>query len=650
MKNTTLLSGALLVAASTGFSLVARADVQLYSLFTDNMVLQRDKPVPVWGMAKAGEHVAVKVGKQTQRTVAGASGEWTVTLKPMSTMASVPFEVDGDNKIVLQNVAVGDVYICSGQSNMEFNVQGVINSANEIAAANYPNIRLLTVPRAVEGTPQRSFVGPVNWSVCSPQTVPGFSAVGYFFGRELNQKTGIPIGLINSNWGGTIAQAWTSRDTLLKRDDFHDETLKTEASFQVTPEQIFAQQNSWFTEHDPGTRAAWNNPTTDGTTWKTMTLPGSWENSGLPDFDGVVWYRKTVEIPPAWDGKDLSLSLGAIDDSETTFFNGTPVGHTVGWLAPRQYTIPAALVKAGKAMIAVRVLDTGGLGGFSGGNLSLGLSGDDTGKIDLGGDWSYQVGAAFKDMGPVPPVLASLGGDPNRPTVLYNGMIAPIEPFAVRGAIWYQGESNADHATQYRTLFPDMIRDWRTHWNAKTDGSDFAFYFVQLANFMARNNQPVESGWAELRDAQYNTLNVPGTGMASAIDIGDGGDIHPKNKQDVGKRLALNALVKIYGQKVEFTGPTFKSMKVVGNTAHIEFTHAAGLKTSDGTAPRTFAIQGDDGKWVTATARIEGNSVILSNDAVAKPKAVRYGWANNPDVNLFNSDGLPANPFRTDAP
>ncbi len=650
MKNTTLLSSAVLVAASTGFSLMAHADVQLYSLFTDNMVLQRDKPVPVWGTAKPGEKVALMVGKQTQRTVADATGNWTVTLKAMPMMASVPFEVDGENKLQLQNVAVGDVYICSGQSNMQFAVQGTNNAAAEIAAANYPGIRLLTVSDTTAGTPQRSFAAPVSWSVCSPQTVPGFSAVAYFFGREVNQKTGIPIGLIHSSWGGTVAQAWVSRDTLLKRDDFRDETLKTEASFNVSQADVMAQQNAWFAEHDPGTKASWNGATTDATAWKAMKLPASWENAGLPDFDGIVWFRKTVDIPPAWAGKELKLSLGAIDDSDTTFFNGVPVGNTVGWLQGRQYTIPAAQVKAGKATVAVRVLDTGGLGGFSGGDLSLGLSGDGTGKIDLSGDWNYQVGAALKDVGAIPTSLASGGGDPNRPTVLYNAMISPLEPFAVRGAIWYQGESNAGLPAQYRTLFPDLIRDWRTHWNAKADGSDFPFYFVQLASYMARTNQPVESGWAELRDAQSNTLNVPGTGMASAIDIGDGGNIHPTDKQDVGKRLALNALAKTYGQKIEYTGPTFGSLKIEGNTARVNFTHAAGLKTSDGTAPRTFALKGEDGKWVAATARIEGNSVILSSDAVTTPKAVRYAWANNPDVNLFNSDGLPANPFRTDAP
>ncbi|RYX83870.1 9-O-acetylesterase [bacterium] len=640
-----------MIGVATIGALDARADVRLDSLFTDNMVLQREKPVPVWGTAKPGERVTVSVAQQKQSAVTDANGAWKVTLKAMPGAQKVPFEVRGDNRIELQNVAVGDVFICSGQSNMEFNVSGVNNAANEIAAANFPNVRLLTVPRTVKGTRQTSFVAPVQWDVCSPKTVSAFSAVGYFFGRELNQRTGIPIGLIHASWGGTVAEAWVSRDTMLKRDDFKAATLKTEQIFNTPKAEIMAQQNTWFADHDPGSKADWQNAEFDDSSWKTMTLPASWENAGMPDFDGITWFRKTVEIPAAWAGKDLTLSLGSIDDSDTTFFNGEQIGDTVGWLDLRNYTIPANKVKAGNATIAVRVLDTGGLGGLAGNDtLSLSLKDNATQKIDLSGQWNYQPSTTFKELGPLPISLSTDRGGPNQPTVLYNGMIGPLEPFAVRGAIWYQGESNADRAQQYRTLLPDLIHDWRTRWNAKADGSDFAFYIVQLANFMARKDQPVESGWAELRDAQYNTLRVPGTGMASAIDIGDGGDIHPRNKQDVGKRLALNALAKIYGQKVEYTGPSFGSLKIEGNTARVNLTHAGGFKTSDGGAPRTFALQGADGKWYAATARIEGSSVLLSSDAVPAPKAVRYAWANNPDVNLFNSAGLPANPFRTDAP
>ena len=467
-----MVAGALLLF---GLDSTVRADVQLSPLFTNNMVLQRDKPLPVWGTANASENVTVDIGPQEKKTVTGADGSWRVVFNPLSMMRTVSFKVSGQNTLELSNVAVGDIYLCSGQSNMEFGMGMLANADQEIAAANYPNIRLMLVPHQISSTPQKTFSGPLNWKVCTPQTVAqggwnGFSAVAYFFGRDLNQKLNIPIGLIESSWGGTVAQAWTSSDTLLKRDDLRDQTL-----------------------------------------------------------------------------------------------------------------------------------------------------------------------------------MAKTTNNPNQPTVLYNGMIAPLEPFALKGAIWYQGEANADNPAQYRTLFPALIGDWREHWAAKTDGSDFPFYFVQLASFMGRTGAPVEKGWAELRDAQSNSLTVaPNTGMASAIDIGDGGDIHPKNKADVGKRLALNALAKTYRQSVEYSGPTFQALKLNGPNARVQLSHAQGLRTKDGAAPLSFAVQDANGKWFPANAHLNNGTVVLSNPEVAAPQAVRYAWANNPTVNLVNAAGLPANPFRTD--
>jgi sialate O-acetylesterase len=509
MKRITLLFSLVLLLFGC---LMARADVKLAPLFTDDMVLQRDKPVPVWGAADAGAKITVSMDLDQEKLLPGAysillpvmraeatadaSGYWRATLPAMhaskvgqqTLLYTMTVKNDKDaNPLILKNVAIGDVYICSGQSNMEFGVGNLANAAEEIAAANYPNLRLFMVPHQISGTPQKTFSAPVQWKICTPENIArggwrGFSAVAYFFGRELNQKLGVPIGLIESSWGGTVAQAWTSRDTLLKRDDFRDATLKTE-------ERLAA-------------------PATE---------------------------------PPAKP-------------------------------------------------------------------------------------------------------------NPNQPTVLYNGMIAPLLPFAMRGVIWYQGEANANKPDQYRTLFPDLIRDWRAHWNAKQDGSEFGFYFVQLASFMARTGQPVQSGWAELRDAQTHTLQVvPRTGMATIIDIGDAQNIHPKDKQDVGKRLALVALAKEYGQNVEYSGPVFKAMKVEGSKARIEFSYVKGLATTDAQTPRSFAVQDESGKWYAASTRIEGENVVVWSDGVLKPKAVAYAWANNPDVNLVNAAGLPAVPFRTDA-
>ena len=649
-----MVAGALLVV---GCSHAARADVQLDALFTNDMVLQRDKPLPIWGTAKSGENVTVQIGPQEQKTVAGADGAWRVTFQPLSATEKVPFKVTGQNALELSNVAVGDVYLCSGQSNMEFGVGMVTNAQQEIAAANYPNLRLMMVPHQVSGAPQENFSAPVSWKVCTPQNIAqggwnGFSAVAYFFGRDLNQKLNVPIGLIESSWGGTIAQAWTSGDTLLKRDDLRDQTLRVKTIFASDTPEANKTYLDWLQGHDSATKENWSSPTFDDSAWKTIVAPGFWEQAGVgaDNYDGLAWYRRSVEVPVAWAGKAVALHLGAIDDSDTTYFNGTAIGSTIadpqGW---RVYTIPANLVKAGRAEIAVRVMDTGGAGGLGGGDaLRLQLGDDPAQQVALGGEWRFRTSTPLGALQPLPPSRADMGS-PNQPTVLYNGMIAPLQPFALKGAIWYQGESNADNPAQYRTLFPALIGDWRAHWNAKADGSDFPFYFVQLANFMARTGAPVEKGWAELRDAQANTLKVvPHTGMASAIDIGEGGDIHPKNKQDVGKRLALNALAKTYGRSVEYSGPTFGALKLDGATARVQLSHAQGLKTTDGAAPLGFAVQDASGKWFPADARIDGGAVALSSPDVAAPRAVRYAWANNPAVNLVNAAGLPANPFRTD--
>lgn len=782
------------IAASTlmlGFCFAAHAEVKPHALFSDDMVLQREKSAPVWGTAGPNEKVVVRIGKQYKSTQADAAGNWRVALDPMPAAPGLTLSIKGEDKgeaeIVFHNVAFGDVYICSGQSNMEMGVGLVNNAPQEIAAANYPNIRLLLVPHQVSGAPQKQFAAPVQWKVCTPQNIAaggwgGFSAVGYFFGRELNQKLGVPIGLIQSAWGGTIAQAWTSRNTLLKRDDLRDATLETEKALTDTSGISLAERmQTWWNTSDAGTKNNWSIPAFDDAAWKTMKLPGAWEGNGLADFDGLVWFRKTIEIPAAWEGKDLTLHLGAIDDRDTTFWNGAMVGSMDQWNVPRVYKIAANLVKAGRVTISVRVLDTGGGGGLYGGDemrleLAKPEANDATQKLDVSGDWKYQVSAALKDLPPAP--IDTNNGNPNQPTVLFNGMIAPLVPFSVRGAIWYQGESNAGNPGQYQTLFPDLIKDWRTVWNAKQDGSEFGFYFVQLANFTPRVAEPVQSGWAELRDAQTQTLKlVPRTGMATILDIGDAGDIHPRNKQDVGKRLALAALATEYKQKIEYSGPTFHLMEMEdgSNRVKIHFTHALGLTIKNpvpvvpinntqeypdvpaghwayaaidklsqagiieeypggqrnrlmtryefavaiarlqqnlgtsqaalvgpqpampatanksyadlkntifalshefapeiaalgvrvgdlelvprplrpeieglGAFVKGFSIRGEDGQWYWAEAHLDGESVVVWSGDVPRPVAVRYAWANNPDVNLVNAAGLPAIPFSTD--
>lgn len=629
-----------LFAALGSSAISARADVKLHSVFSDNAILQRDKMTPIWGTADAGERVTIQIAGQKKSTVADNQGRWMVRLSPLKASTGRTLVARGKNTVTLKNIAVGDIYLCSGQSNMEFGLIEERNGAREVAAANFPDIRLLSVLKKTAPQPLGEFATPTTWQPCTPQSARDFSAVGYFFGRELHQKIGVPIGLIDSSWGGTIAEAWTSRKTLASMPEYGKGLANMDAAALASGD-FETKMAAWWNQNDAGSQKGFSRADFDDAAWPEMMLPVAWEKAGLPDYNGLVWFRKVVDIPTNLAGKDLMLHLGAIDDHDTTYFNGEVVG--VGkWPEAQNYRVPGALVKAGRNVLAVRVLDTGGGGGLVGNGEKLRLESAGAAPISLQGAWKYDATASLSQL---PPLPADFGNNPNQTTVLYNAMIAPLVPFSMRGAIWYQGESNAGAARQYRTLFPSMIRDWRTNF-----GQDLGFYFVQLANFQARNAQPQESQWAELREAQTMTLALPRTGMATIIDVGEAGDIHPKNKLDVGHRLALAALTTEYGQKIEDSGPILQSFERENDGIRVRFAHAAGLKTSDGAAPRGFAIAGSDKKWRWASARIEGDSVILSNSDVPNPTQVRYGWAENPDVNLYNSTDLPAVPFRTDRP
>lgn len=625
----------------------------LHPLFTDNMVLQRGIRAPVWGWTDPGREVKVSMAGKSATAVADADGKWMARLGPFKAGGPHTLSVSGPTTATVQNVLVGDVWICSGQSNMEQGIGAAKNPQEEIAAANYPQIRLFMVPNRIALEPQN--LVSAQWQVCSPETVAaggwgGFSAVGYFFGRQLHQDVKVPIGLIDSNWGGTIAEAWTSAEGLKKVPDFApalDQLAQTAADLRKGAGAFEQRMREWYAKGDPGSAAepGWADPALDASAWKSMKLPVLWEQAGLPDYDGIVWFRKEVEIPEAWAGKELKLSLGPIDDRDTTWFNGTRVGGMNEHNVPRTYAIPGALVKAGRAVVAVRVLDTGGAGGIYGtpDQLKLELPGDAAAPLSLADDWTYNASAPLAKMAPVPQRVEN---NPNVVTVLYNGMIAPLAPFGIKGAIWYQGESNCGRAKQYQTLLPTMIADWRAHFGV----GDFPFLIVQLANFMATQPQPGESAWAELREAQQLTaLKTPRTGMAVIIDIGEAADIHPKNKQDVGKRLALAARAIAYGEKIEHSGPEYRSMKVEGNRVRLRFSHVGGgLLARDGGKLQGFAIAGADKRFVWADAVIDGETIVVSSPQVAKPVAVRYAWADNPMCNLVNGAGLPASPFRTD--
>lgn len=495
----------LMVILSVFFVSQAQAVVSLPALFSDHMVLQRNKDIPVWGHSDAHEVVTVTIGSQEVVTTADATGSWFLHLAPIKAGGPYTLTVQGNNTVTFNDVLIGDVWICSGQSNMAWSVKRSNNAQKEIASAQYPKIRLFGVKRAAAQIPQQDVKG--SWAVCDSQSVSNFSAVGYFFGRRLHKTLDVPIGLINTSWGGTPVEAWTSLPALQATSDYaplHKRWTKRIAAYPKAQEKFKVKLENW---------------------------------------------------------KVASDSLKAL-----------------GQKVPRRPGAP---------------------------------------------------------QGP---------NHPHRPSVLYNGMIAPLIPYAIQGAIWYQGESNAGRAYQYRTLFTTMIHNWRADWGQGA----FPFLFVQLANFRKIEEQPVESDWAELREAQQMALALPNTGMAVTIDIGEADDIHPQNKQDVGFRLALAAESQVYGKNKPFSGPTYKSMQIENGKIRIVFDHTNGGLKKKGKTLTGFAIAGGDKKFVWADAKIDGNSVLVSSRDVINPVAVRYAWANNPVCNLYNGANLPASPFRTD--
>lgn len=632
----------------------AETTLVLPSVFSDDMVLQQKTNAAIWGTTKAGKTVKISTtwSSKTYTTKADLKGDWKIFVATPSYGGPYRIDISDGTLLSLKNVLIGEVWICSGQSNMEMPLVGwgkINHYQKELEEANYPKIRLLNVAHVTSNLPlENAILSNEKWQPCNAKSVESFSSVAYFFARELYKKTGIPIGLIHTSWGGTVAEAWTSGTTLKQMPDFADDVKKIEQTNQALAvvdykvklkawqKGIFAK-DSGYVQGKP----MWSSTAYDFSNWDNMSLPAYWEEKALPNFDGVVWFKKKIVIPASMEGRELKLSLGTIDDDDVTFFDGQEVGTSEGYNVLRNYTIPAKLATAGAHVITIRVFDAMGNGGIYGNKNVMSIRSANGNLLALDGDWQYKVGLNFKDISRIPPAEDG----PNRPSVLYNAMIQPFIQYAISGAIWYQGESNANRADQYKTLFPAMITDWRKKWNR----GDFPFYFVQLANYMDVSQLPVPSAWAELRDAQLHTLALPNTGMSVSIDIGEAKDIHPKNKQEVGRRLALIALAKTYGQKVVYSGPVMQSFQVAGDQVKMVFGSAeGGLKAKDGDELKGFAIAGEDKIFYWAKAVIQGNNVTVSSPDVPKPVAVRYAWADNPDCNLYNEAGLPASPFRTD--
>jgi sialate O-acetylesterase len=642
MKNLKLSIVALILLFTAGQISTSFAEVKPAKIFSSNMVLQQGIENTIWGWADKNEKITISINGKEVKTHADKEGKWAANLPSMEYGGPYTMTISGKNQVQFTNVMIGEVWVCSGQSNMEFPVSGVINAKEEIANADFPKIRLFTVPKKVSQKPVADLEAG-EWVVCSPASVAEFSAVGYFFGRKIHKDLDVAVGLINTSWGGTVAETWISSETIKKDSDFVEswnELQKADlANYETSLKERINSVIVGLPNKDNGLELNYNKATFDDSNWKTIRAPKLWEEQGYRGFNGIAWYRKSIILDKNQAESGIVLSLGKIDDYDVCWVNGVEVGKTNLYTIDRIYKVPATILKEGENIIVLKIIDEGGGGGLYSPAKDVYLTSGDR-KISLAGDWKIKFTEVMPEINALNPN--------DYPTLLYNGMVSPIVPYGIKGAIWYQGESNAEKAKQYQRVFPNLITDWRNHWQI----GDFPFFWVQLANFKEPVENPSESTWAELREAQTMTLKLPNTGMASAIDIGDAIDIHPKNKQDVGKRLALNALKVAYRKDILCAGPTYQSMKTDGSKVNVSFSNTgSGLKVNNKYGYiNGFSLAGADGKffWAEGTL-LNNNTVVLHSKDVQAPVAVRYGWADNPDdLNLYNSEGLPAIPFRTD--
>ncbi len=618
------------------------AEVELPLIFADGMVLQQNQVIPIWGWANEGEEVTVKLKNQRLKTVANHDGKWKLELKPEIYGGPFVLEIVGSNIINIKDVYIGEVWVCSGQSNMEFTVDNVVDAQKEMADSNYPLIRQFVVERDMSMQP-KDRIKKGSWSVCNPKNVKAFTAVGYFFAKKIHQELNVPIGIINTTWGGTVVESWISTNALSQSDEFSkvisgipkvdlDSLMKIQQNKMV--EEVEAIQGRII---GPSEESRLRETNFNDSEWPELTVPGLWENQKFPTLDGLVWMRKTIQLSKEDSDKEAILELSKIDDSDITYVNGKQVGSTDKYDLSRVYNIPNGLLKPGNNVIAVRITDTGGGGGIYGDASDIKLTLGNK-EYSLSGKWKYNVTEVVTQFSPN-----------SFPSLLFNTMINPLIPYGIKGVLWYQGESNVHWAAQYKKSFPLLINDWRAQWQQ----GDFPFYFVQLSSYdELKGNSNNGSKWAELRESQtYTSENVKNTGMCVTIDVGNAKDIHPRNKQTVGYRLAAIALNKSYGKDIISSGPKFKKMEVNQNKVVLKFNDiGSGLIIGNNASELLgFEIAGEDQIFYKATATIINNLVILNSKEVTKPIAVRYGWADDAgNSNLYNQQGFPAIPFRND--
>ncbi len=611
------------------------------------MILQRDEKIRLWGWASANEKVNIRFNGKVYKTKADAAGKWITQLP--ATEAGGPYTIDitASNKITLREILFGDVWFCSGQSNMvhQMNIHDV-TYAKDIAGANYPQIRQFWIPTLTNLQGPQNDLPAGYWKSAVGEDIRPFSAVAYFFAKKIHEKYKIPVGIINASEGGSPIDAWIG-----------EEGLKDFSAIAATIEKNkdTAYLNS-FTRRAPTPANRPQAPADAGLTgttkwfdisyipkgWHNINIPGYWEDQGLRDLNGVVWYRKAINIPSSMVGKPAKVFLGRIVDADELYINGEKVGNTTYMYPQRRYQVQAGVLKAGTNIFVIRVTNNNGKGGFVPDKPYCIFAGNDT--VDLKGDWQYKVGLVnrpFTGGGFTGGINAQ-----NQPTALYNAMVAPAINYSIKGFCWYQGESDTGRPTVYEKLMTALINNWRTKWNQGA----LPFLYVQLPGFQDYNYLPSESNSALLREAQLLSLHTTNTAMAVAIDLGEWNDIHPDNKKDVGERLALASMKIAYLENIVYSGPLFQSSIIEGNKISISFTNTgSGLISKDGEDLAEFAIAGADKKFVWAKAKIDGDKVIVWNNDIPEPKFVRYAWSDNPvNPNLVNKEELPASPFRTD--
>jgi sialate O-acetylesterase len=630
------------LVAATALAASASAAPLLAPVFTDHAVLQRGQPIRVWGAAKPGAVVSLKLGDAETTATADADGRWSTTFPAREPGAALTLTAQAEGEAqTLSDLLIGDVWLCSGQSNMEYPLRRALGGEAEAANAADPDIRLLQTGRTSLPEPTGALPKDAAWRAATPESANNFSAACFFMGREIKKTTGAPIGLIDATWGGSVIQDWISREGLHALGDY-DEGLAALAEYAKAPQSGTALWSGmlarWAAKAEPQA-AAWSRPDFDDRAWKTMPAEKPWEtNPGLETFDGTIWLRATITLTARQAKQGATLSLGPIDDLDTTFVNGREVGSSQGWDRPREYKIAPGALKAGPNLIAVRAIDTSGGGGAWGPAAQKGLKLDDGSFVPLGATWRYKISATIAQSG-LPPTAPWVGA--SGLSTLRNGMIAPLIPYGLKGFAWYQGEANVAEPAAYARLLPALVADWRRSFEAP----DAPFLVVQLAEFGPRQTRPVESGWAGVRDVQRRTAAAdPKVGLASAVDIGDIYDIHPANKQQVGHRLALLARKLAYGETgLIAAGPAPLSATRAGGAVVVRLDQSAVVQAD--VRPIGFELCDAGGACRFVDASLAGDQVSLATPAGFAPVKVRYAWADSPILNLYGTTGLPATPF-----